>query len=387
MKRGDCLLGTFGGDTNSPPTLYLADIQLVDSVDGTADLFFPDFGMVIRADFTPGAGVSWPATGDDGKPYDIATHTVYTPTDVSPGQGDVALLTLSGGLQEWCFVETITETVNVQLYKQPYSRLCLGTDEVTASDSPDYPVGVPLVSLQRAAADDSVPTQEAFGVFSDGWWSEAIRRDAHPGRVGPVIQPFAVVIHTTDMPPGSLPGLINRWTSQPGEGNGSHFVIGRSAAEGFYQLVPIDRNGNHAGGPGHGSFTDGSHTWHPNSVSVGIELHCAGQVRMHEGQWRLFSEGAPSGPPIPVGEVIPNPNNPQRGWQIVTPYQYEQLAALLDGLEATIGDLPAGCVATSIAPVPAYGQFPTGRIVGHVSLDADSRGDPWPATCDWIRAR
>ena len=135
------------------------------------------------------------------------------------------------------------------------------------------------------------------------------------------ITPFATVVHTTDMVPEAWHSLVNSWTTQRGPGDCAHFAIERDADAGLVQFAPIGKNASHAGGNGHGSFVAGSQSWHPNTVSVGIEIHCA------------------------------------------------------------------GCVAKSIEKPPAYGIFATGRAVGHVSLHAAQRGDPWPPTCDWIRAR
>ena len=33
-----------------------------------------------------------------------------------------------------------------------------------------------------------------------------------------------------------------------------------------------------------------------------------------------------------------------------------------------------------------YARFATGRVVAHASLDWHDRADPWPPTCDWLRA-
>jgi hypothetical protein len=131
----------------------------------------------------------------------------------------------------------------------------------------------------------------------------------------------------------------------------------------------------------------GAQSWHPNSVSVGIEIHCAGILKQLNGAWNLVEDGAAQGKPIPDSDVVLDPAHPGSAYHKVTEYQYEQLGLLLDGLETVMGALPDGCVAQSIQPPPAYGIFSTGRRVGHVSLDAADRGDPWPPTCDWMRAR
>jgi N-acetyl-anhydromuramyl-L-alanine amidase AmpD len=189
------------------------------------------------------------------------------------------------------------------------------------------------------------------------------------------------------MVPETWDDLLSSWTRQVGPGDCAHFVIGRESTDGVVQLVPITHNANHAGGPGHGSFVAGAQSWHPNSVSVGIEVHCAGAVRKVDGDWRLVEDGRPQGAAISDDDVEPDPQRPGRGWHKVTGYQYQQLASLLDALETVLGALPQGCVAQSVEQPPAYASFTTGRTVGHVSLHAAQRGDPWPPTCDWMRSR
>jgi hypothetical protein len=280
----------------------------------------------------------------------------------------------------------VSPTTDVVFYQQPYHRLSFDVNQITQSDWDTYPIGGQITSIEAYVLDTG-PEQPAAGSFSNGWWSLAQQVPAFPGRIGGAITPFAVVVHTTDMTPESWHALIQSWTTQLGPGDAAHFLIGRDAAAGLIQLAPITNNANHAGGPGHGNFVAGTQQWHPNSVSVGIEIHCAGAVRQVNGDWRLVEDGVAQGNPIPDDDVIPDPQRPGRGWHKVTDYQYEQLGALLDGLETVLDALPAGCIAQSIEQPPAYGIFPTGRRVGHVSLDAANRGDPWPPTCDWIRAR
>ncbi len=68
-------------------------------------------------------------------------------------------------------------------------------------------------------------------------------------------------------------------------------------------------------------------------------------------------------------------------------YQYQQIDLLLNALDTVLDPLPDGCVARSLQPPPSWGLFPDARVVGHVSLTAERRSDPWPPTCDWLRAR
>jgi hypothetical protein len=316
----------------------------------------------------------------------VQTHDIYTPTAQSPSVQDVAVVTFADNRRYLCYVESASETWVLALFHSPYYRVSLDFDTITASDWPDYPVGSKITWLEQCVLNNDISGDLTFSSFNQGWWSLATRRDAHHGRVGGPINAFSTVVHTTDMVPESFNGLINRWTTQPGAGNGAHFVIGRDANAGVIQLVPIDRNGNHAGGNGTGSYVAGAQTWHPNSCSIGIEVHCAGVVQRIGGSWHLMEHGVSQGV-VPDADVIPDPAHANRGWHTVTDYQYQQLDLLLNALETVLNPLPAGCVARSITPPPAWGVFPNGRIVGHVSLKSPDKSDPWPPTCDWLRSR
>lgn len=387
MRPHDLVLCTFEGDAADPPTSFPCEITFVDLVGASFDCRLLDTGLTLTVTPLVNQSGPWSATGDDGNSYGLATHDIYEVEQASPGAGDAALLTMADGNIFMGFVEAVDPAIVIQLYHAPYPRVTLELDTITDTDWTLYASGETIASLQRCTLNNALPPEQLMGVFSGGWWSLATRREAHAGRVGGAIAPFATVVHTTDMTPETWGGLIDRWQNQAGNGSCAHFAIGRSAAEGVVQLVPIDRNANHAGGDGHGSFVAGNDRWHPNSVSVGIEIHCTGLVRLVGGQWRWVEDGAPQGLPLPASDVIVDPANAQRGWHVVTDYQYEQLGALLDGLDAALEPLPPGCVAESIQAPPAYGQFASGREVGHVTLSPHRRGDPWPPTCDWMRAR
>lgn len=394
MNTSDFVFCTFEGDTATPPVIWVAEIMMLEPVRQTFDCRLMDTGLILAVNYSLGAGMPWPASDDTGKQYMLNMHSIYKAVPASPGQNDVALLTFPDGSKYLCNVESVGETTAVQLYQVPYPRLILDDQSIIATDWTVHKSGEIYSSIQKCSLDQDVPKQPVFGSFSgDGWWSIATRRDAHPVRIGVPINPFAVVVHTTDMTPETFDTLIRSWTTTPGEkkrtGVGAHFVIGRTATDGVIQLMPITNLAAHAGGTGHGNFVAGQQHWHPNDVAVGIELHCAGGVKKHNGSWRHFENNVPTGAVIPDSDVIadPHPQRPGQGWHIVTEYQYEQLNALLDGLEATLDPMPVGCVATSGEQPLAWGSFPSGRIVGHVSLHAAQKSDPWPPTCDWLRAR
>ncbi len=277
------------------------------------------------------------------------------------------------------------------------------------------PTGIPIMdaalSLIEATANQVIKRLDAIGEWGtagpadyphpidvvhapaprwdNGWWAGAIRKPAHPGRVGGAISPWATVVHTTDMPAEDWSALVSSWTSKPGEGACAHFLIGRDEQAGVLQMAPIVRNANHAGGPGHGVFDTATKTGiHPNLVCVGIEVHCAGGLRKINGAWRFVEDGACHGAPIPDADVIPDPQRPGRGWHRVTEYQYTQLGALLDDLESVLAPLPKAAMTQAFGETPdAFAVMPTARVVTHAQLDPVHRADPWKPTCDWLRAR
>jgi N-acetylmuramoyl-L-alanine amidase len=386
MKPGDFLLYAFENDTTSPQTTYVAEIVAFDPGTGAFQFRQVDTGQVFAFQLPDDVSGSWQGQDGQGAALSINTHNVYTAGRIDPSPQAVALVTFADNNHYLCSVESVSPTIDVVFYQPPYPRLSFDNNAITKSDWDAYPVGGQILSIEGYVLDTSLG-KPAAGTFKDGWWSLARQLPAFAGRIGPTIAPFAVVVHTTDMVPESWDGLLHRWTTERGAGECAHFIIARDASKGMVQLAPITKNANHAGGKGHGSFVAGQQSWHPNSVSVGIEVHCAGQVRQVDGQWRLVEEGKPQGAALPDDDVVPDAARKGIGYHKVIDYQYEQLGALLDGLETVLGALPDGCVAQSIEKPPAYANFPTGRRVGHVSLHAAQRGDPWPPTCDWMRAR
>lgn len=237
------------------------------------------------------------------------------------------------------------------------------------------------------------------GAFVAGWWDQARRWPIHAKRMGGAITPKLTVVHTTDMAPGTMPALLRAWAKNPGSGAGCHFVIGKSSAGiadatpsgGVVQLIPITRNGNHAGGsrvvngkrqPWHGWFkTKAGALVHPNLVAVGIELDNAGMLAKKGGAW--VHRGTDK--VIPPADVYIDERG--RGWERITEYQFAALEALLDALDAT---MPAADFA--IVPNGNYSTVPfagvtSSRELGHVTLDPNRKTDPGPQVMAWLRER
>lgn len=266
--------------------------------------------------------------------------------------------------------------------------------------TPGAPIGfvANMAALAAEAATGGGELEDLDVGWDGGWWRGARRHDAHPGRVGGKCRPWAAVVHTTDMHPDTWKGLLTRLQRDAGKGNGAHFWIGRSAEQGIVQTVGLDRNANHAGGATYGRLVVGAgraaRELHPNAVTVGIEVHCAGAVIRQGGQWYAIDRSkdldgdgdrdvGPTGAPLPAVEVDLDPRRPGRGWHRPSAWQVERVAELL----AAIGDYPAR------APVPAtWSVKPNGKaqswapnvvigglpVLGHVTLDPADKLDPWP---------
>ncbi len=224
--------------------------------------------------------------------------------------------------------------------------------------------------------------------FVGGWWTNATPMRAHPGRVGGPISAIATGLHTCDMLWEEWGSLVEAWTKKPGDGACANFLIGPTAGHGVIQFIPIDRNSNHMGGPGHGVFVINGKDVHPNTVTNSIEIHCAGGVRLVGGDWRLVEDGKAHGAPIPADDVIPDPQRSGRGWHKITDYQYAMADLLLHDLDAVQTPLPTGTTIKAfgeVAPAIAHGASP--RVVTHWEMDPVHRSDPWPQACSWLRAR
>lgn len=237
----------------------------------------------------------------------------------------------------------------------------------------------------------------------NGWYfgQDSRRVDAHAGRVGGTIDPEVVVVHTTDCMPGSMCAIVKSWSTVAGNGACAHFVIGRSAVDGVVQLIPTNRNGNHAGGsPKHGWYqvpkgpggtASGPMQIHPNTIAIGIELDCAGYLGRPV---RVLSTGPMWIHPDTRREVAAadvDVDGRGTGWHRVTTYQLDALGKLIDELRHSMRVPRPGL---TVAPngdykengVPWAAATQAG-VVGHATLDPTNKTDPGPFVMDWIRAR
>jgi hypothetical protein len=254
-----------------------------------------------------------------------------------------------------------------------------------------------LTEAAVAGGDDQLADESPDwdgGRYLGARWSPC-----HPGRVGRAIKPWLVVVHATDMIPSSFDDLLRARKATAGKGNAEHFLIGRTREQGVVQEIPVDRNANHAGGPdGHGwlKVPGRAALVHPNAVAIGIEVHCAGALRLIGGQWRYAPRDPATGLPKPIGGAIPadmvevDPAREGRGWHRPTTYQLDELRGLLTAIAACPVRVPPPA-GWSIVP---HGKPPSWApdvvidgvpVVGHVTLDPNRKGDPHPPIARWLR--
>lgn len=220
--------------------------------------------------------------------------------------------------------------------------------------------------------------------FTDGLYSEARHVPASPHRIGGTIVPSAIVFHTTDTL-GGMKGMLERWAE--GAGPCAHFMLGRDATQGLAQMVPINRNGEHAGAAPpavHGWFVD-THgkLVHPNTVAIGIEVVCGGKLRDVGGR-AMYGQ-------TPVAETDVYRDEHGKPWHRITEYQLDELGKLIDALRTQLAPCPFVSVkpsgdykANGVAP---WAEMIAPWLVGHTTLDPVRKTDPGPQGMAWARKR
>lgn len=210
----------------------------------------------------------------------------------------------------------------------------------------------------------------------NGWYSKATRRDALNTRVGGPILPLGVVVHTTDMLPGTHDNLIKAWTTRTGAGNAAHFLIGKTESEGITQFVSVYENSNHAGGKTHGYYKAPSgKLLHPNRYTVGIEIDNAGKLRKTPSGWRYYSYETKRN----IGPTFKDDQVDEKGYELPTAFQLLALHSLIEALRLEVlksSEFENYTVVPHGNYIGAFQQTQDPRLVGHCTLDPADKTDP-----------
>lgn len=240
---------------------------------------------------------------------------------------------------------------------------------------------------KTAGPDDEFVARNAFSPtkspnFKDGFWKAALRTDAHPDRLGKTIEPSALVVHATDTAPGLFGNIIRYWQREKGEGNAATWMIGRNQDDGVVQFASIYRNANHAGGPACGGFRDpGSFAIvHPNLVTVGVELDCAGRLRYEKGRYLTWDRKVE----IPRSAVYVHTDG--TAWHEVTGYQMTVLKALWADLYPVLKPWKAVAVPGGTVKQEKWAKNRWNSLVGHATLNPTNKTDPGPQVMAWVNS-
>lgn len=217
------------------------------------------------------------------------------------------------------------------------------------------------------------------------WYPDAVRVDAHPGRIGgPLLELRGAVVHTTDTLRGSAPAIVRSWSTTGGTAATSACAHGIIDVAGlFTQMVSFALNANHAGGQDHGLFGG----MHPNLVTAGIELEAPGRLgTRHRGQW----VHPDTGHIIPDDEAYVDDHG--IGWGLVTDAQLATLGAILTWMSPALEAAKALGVVTHPGTYAENGvpwaAVPDGaRVTGHATSNPIQKTDPGPQVMAWIAAR
>jgi hypothetical protein len=212
------------------------------------------------------------------------------------------------------------------------------------------------------------------------WYPDARVVEVNPARVGGLCTPKAIVVHTTDTMPGGFNAIVKSWSTTVGARNAAHYLIGRNAKDGIVQFVSHRRNSNHAGGNTHGNWYINGKLFHPNSISIGIEIDAGGKLYKNIiGNW-IHADTRKIVDPVDV--YVDKWGN---GWHRVTQYQLDELIKLINWLSINViiglltkdTILPNGSyTGNRVSPWAESNKY--NFLVGHVTLDPTNKTDPGP---------
>ena len=156
MKINDFLLCTFEGDVASPPNTFVAEITSIDFPNSFFSCRLVDTGQILTFQFSNNTSGPWEGTGDDGTEYLIDSHDIYAPGALSPSLEEIALVTFADNKRYLCYVESISPTIDVIFYHQPYSRISIDFNKITKSDWNNYSVGSQIISIEGCKLSNEI---------------------------------------------------------------------------------------------------------------------------------------------------------------------------------------------------------------------------------------
>ena len=141
MNISDFLLCTFQGDTQTPPTNYVAEITNVDVAASTFNCRLVDTGQQFTFRYSLNTSGPWQGSDTAGTNYIIDTHDIYTAGAIDPYPQGVAAITFADNKRYFCYVESVDPTTDVLFYYHGTPKLSIQNNVITKSSWDQYPVG------------------------------------------------------------------------------------------------------------------------------------------------------------------------------------------------------------------------------------------------------
>lgn len=256
------------------------------------------------------------------------------------------------------------------------------------------PVTSPAAPAAPATeADDDTPVEPepisgpalpALAIRADGWLVgdkvvhvPSVRGQRWHTKSG---GPWGVLWHWTATGHGTALAMARRIAKKAGPGMKATSVHLWVEADGtIYQSIPFTRGSSHAGAPSATRFMDldrdnwvadhrgPPHGYSANSLLIGVEIVCVGEVRLVNGKWMgwPFGKGR-NGPIVSASEVKEgvDEHGRRRSYQDFTRGQRDACERLVRACHVT------------------YGHTAQQLSWGHVTVDPTRKTDPGPLWLD-----
>ena len=161
MKVNDFLLCTFQGDTQNPPTNYVAEITAVNTAASTFRCRLVNSGQQFTFTYSLNTSGPWEGQDDTGTNYIIDTHDIYTGGAVDPSPEQVAGVTFADNKRYLCYVNSVDPEIDVVFYHYGTPRISIQNNMITKSDWDVYPVGSSIKSIEGYALNNDEPILSA----------------------------------------------------------------------------------------------------------------------------------------------------------------------------------------------------------------------------------
>jgi hypothetical protein len=165
MTTDDFLLCTFQGDTQDPPTNFVAEITDIhtDASSFECKMAYSGDGYTFNYSQEP-----WTGKNEVGTDFILASHFIYTGRKTDPAPQNLAIITFSGNKRFLCFVNSVDPSIDVQFYHLPELVISIENNSVTKSNWNEFPVGSEVSSIEGCVENTDLPGTGTAATTTDG---------------------------------------------------------------------------------------------------------------------------------------------------------------------------------------------------------------------------